>query len=246
MQLKEFFDKYNRVALAFSGGTDSSYLLYAAARFGTDICAYYVSTAFQPEFEYRDALAAAEFAGVKMQVIKLDILSDIQVASNPEDRCYHCKLRIFAAIANAAAKDGYDVIIDGTNASDNADDRPGMRALEELNVLSPLRICGITKDDVRRFSREAGLFTWNKPAYACLATRIPTGRRIEKCDLQKVELGENALMEMGFSDFRIRLGDGFAKLQVKPEQMDMAVNRRREIMDALSSFGDVLLDLKCR
>ena len=110
-----------------------------------------------------------------MTVVEADILAVPEAAANGPQRCYHCKTALFSQLRQAAREDGYTVLLDGTNASDDAGDRPGMRALRELEVRSPLRECGLTKEEVRRRSREAGLFTWDKPAYACLATRIPTG-----------------------------------------------------------------------
>ena len=176
--LQAFFTNNPKIALAFSGGVDSAYLLYAAKTFGADVKAYYVKTPFQPEFEYEDALRLAEQLGADMVTIHLDVLSDSAITENPKNRCYFCKKRIFTAILKQAKVDGYSLIIDGTNASDDASDRPGMVALQELSVRSPLRECCLTKEEIRRLSKEAGLFTHDKPAYACLATRIPTGTAI--------------------------------------------------------------------
>ena len=173
MELKEFFAAHPKIALAFSGGVDSAYLLYAAKQLGAEVRAYYVKTAFQPQFELDDAKRLAEALHADMTVLLVDILSDTRVAANPANRCYFCKKSIFSSILHAVSADGFTTLIDGTNASDDAGDRPGMQALRELKVYSPLRDCGLTKADVRRLSKEAGLFTWNKPAYACLATRIP-------------------------------------------------------------------------
>ena len=114
-----------------------------------------------------------------MTILPLNVLELSAVRENPSDRCYHCKNAIFSRILEAAEKDGFLEVMDGTNASDDAGDRPGMRALRELRVLSPLRVCGVTKKALREYSRNAGLFTWNKPAYACLATRVPTGCSID-------------------------------------------------------------------
>ena len=142
---------------------------------------YYVKTPFQPRFELDDALRLTKELGTELTVIEYDILNDGLVAANPADRCYHCKKKLFGLLLRErAANDGFSLIIDGTNASDDAGDRPGMRALGELCVRSPLRECGLTKAEIRARSKEAGLFTWNKPAYACLATRVPTGRPIER------------------------------------------------------------------
>ena len=175
MTLQDFFKQNKNVALAFSGGVDSAYLLYAATAAGCDIHAYYVKSAFQPQFELEDAKSLALELGAKMTVLELDVLSDSVITDNPANRCYHCKKKIFGTILEAAKKDGYELLIDGNNASDDASDRPGMKAVQELNVHSPLRECGMTKEKIRRLSKEAGLITWNKPAYACLATRIPAG-----------------------------------------------------------------------
>lgn len=204
----DFLKKIPKAAIAFSGGVDSSYLLQEGMRFGKDVKAYYVKSQFQPEFELADAKRLATELGANMQIIEVDVLQQEAVIQNPPNRCYYCKQAIFGTILAAAAADGYPVILDGTNASDDANDRPGMQALAELRVLSPLRLCGLTKDEIRRKSREAGLFTWDKPAYACLATRIPSGMQISEDLLQRVEGAEGALFAMGFTDFRVRCAGG--------------------------------------
>ena len=176
MTLEQFFQENPRCALGFSGGVDSAYLLYAGVKAGADIRPYFIKTAFQPSFELADAQKLAEGLGVEVTVLELDALADPRVAANPADRCYFCKQNLFRTLKERAIADGYPVLLDGTNASDEAGDRPGMRALAELSVRSPLRECGLTKAEIRARSREAGLFTWDKPAYACLATRVPAGR----------------------------------------------------------------------
>lgn len=245
--LRAFFEAHPRPALAFSGGVDSAYLLYAARVCGCDVEAFYIQTAFQPEFERRDALRLAEQLCVPVHIVPLDVLAVDAVRTNPADRCYYCKRTLFTALIDAARTRGCDAVMDGTNASDDAADRPGMQALAELNVLSPLRLCGITKAQVRDYSRRAGLFTWNKPAYACLATRIPTGTPITGEALRRVEGAERALFEMGFSDFRVRLFHGAARLQLPAGQMADAIGRREALREALAPWFDaVLLDLKDR
>ena len=235
-------------AVALSGGVDSCFLVYAASRVeGGNFAAYYVQSAFQPEFELKDALRAAKEVGLPLKVISVDILACEDVVRNPPDRCCHCKKHIFSAICKAAAADGYKTILDGTNASDAEDDRPGMRALREAGVLSPLRECGLTKADIRRFAREAELFTWNKPAYACLATRIPTGELITKSKLHSVEAAENFLFSLGFSDFRVRSVNGTAKLQLKAGQFDELFKQRELVFNELRKYFDaVTLDLEPR
>lgn len=259
--LRLFFKEHPSLALAFSGGTDSAYLLYAASACGCDVHAYYASSPFQPAFELEDARRLASFLNAKLTVIPLNVLENETVRKNPKDRCYYCKNAIFSQILKAAAEDGYTTIMDGTNASDDAGDRPGMRALRELRVISPLRECGVTKKALREYSKNAGLFTWNKPAYACLATRIPTGIAIEASALKKVEWAETELSRMGFQDFRVRIfpdpaasfaasGGGLlyaAKLQVTEPQLPLLMERRVSITKLLKKeFSSVLLDLDAR
>lgn len=247
MTLTEFFKENRRAALAFSGGVDSAYLLSAALECGADVRAYYVKSAFQPQFELDDARRLAQALSADMRVLALDVLADEAVAANPADRCYHCKRRIFSAIAAAAADDGYTLLLDGTNASDDAGDRPGMRALRELSVRSPLRECELTKPEIRRLSREAGLFTWDKPAYACLATRVPSGERLTPEKLENTERAEDFLFSLGFTDFRVRLSNGAARLQFPENQLPRLLERRAEILGELKkTYSAVMLDLEVR
>lgn len=247
MTLQDFFKQNKNVALAFSGGVDSAYLFYAATAAGCDIHAYYVKSAFQPQFELEDAKRLALELGAKMTVLELDVLSDSVITDNPANRCYHCKKKIFGTILEAAKKDGYELLIDGNNASDDTSDRPGMKAVQELNVRSPLRECGMTKEKIRRLSKEAGLFTWNKPAYACLATRIPAGEKITAEKLTATELSEKALSDLGFTDFRIRLSGDTAKIQVREEQLDKLLQYRKEILEKLKPYySAVTADLEVR
>lgn len=251
MELSEFFKAHLRVAVAFSGGVDSAYLLYAAASSGTAVRAYYVKSAFQPQFELDDARRLAQQLSVPMTVLTVDVLRCGEVAGNPPDRCYHCKKQIFSAIAAQALQDGYPVLLDGTNASDDALDRPGMRALKELSVLSPLRECGLTKTELRSLSKAAGLFTWDKPAYACLATRIPSGCRITGEKLRCIEQAENALFAWSFTDFRVRIvetpGGDTAKLQLPASQYEKLLANRTAIVRELKQYyRAVTLDLEAR
>lgn len=245
--LRDYLTGAGELAIAFSGGVDSAYLLYAAARHCRRVRAYYVHSQFQPAFELADARRLAAQLGVEMTVLPLDALQSPVVAANPPDRCYHCKKSIFGAILTAAAADGFVLLADGTNASDDEGDRPGIRALRELSVVSPLRLCGLPKSQIRQLSRAAGLFTWNKPAYACLATRIPTGRTLTATDLARVEQGEQLLMELGFGDLRLRLTPAGVKLQLPENQLDKAVAMRHTIVKGLEPwFGEITLDLTPR
>ncbi len=247
MELSEFFRRNEKVAVAFSGGVDSSFLLYEAKRSGADVTAYFVKTVFQPAFELADAKRLAEELHVPLRVLALEVLSDETIRANPPDRCYFCKQRIFSAILKAAEEDGYRLLLDGTNADDNAAQRPGMRALAELSVRSPLRECGLTKLRIRELSKEAGLFTWDKPAYACLATRIAAGEPLTAEKLSRTEWAEEYLFSLGFSDFRVRSRGDTAVLQMKTEQFDRWLANRNTITQRLKqAYGEVLLDTEGR
>ena len=247
MTIQEFFRQNPACAVAFSGGVDSAWLLHEAVRYARRVTAYFVKTPFQPAFELADARETAERLGAELRVLEFDVLTVPEVAANPENRCYYCKNALFSLILSAAKADGYTVVLDGSNASDDAGDRPGMRALRELGVRSPLRECGVTKADIRAMAREAGLSVWDKPSYACLATRIPAGTAITRSALKRVERGESTLMERGFTDFRLRLRGEDALLQVREEQTAKA----RADLDAINrllsgDFRSVALDNAAR
>lgn len=247
MKLKEFFINHPKVAIAFSGGVDSAFLLYSAKQNGAEVRAYYVKSAFQPQFEMDDALRLVNELNVSMRVLTVDVLSSNAIADNTPDRCYYCKSKIFETIIQAAGEDGFSVVLDGTNASDDAKERPGMRALYELSVLSPLRECGLTKEEIRQLSKEAGLFTWDKPAYACLATRIPTGETITGEKLRVTETAEDFLTSLGLKNFRVRRFGEAAKIQIPDNQIGKVLENREKILAELKKYySDVLLDLEVR
>ena len=247
MTLESFFNTYPEVAIAFSGGVDSAYLLYMAKKYGKRVKAYYVKSEFQPEFEYHDACKLAGQLEADMKVIYLKGLEDERVKENPINRCYFCKKNIFGKILEEAKNDGFHVILDGTNASDDAGDRPGIKALEEMQVMSPLRYCGLTKEEIRKSSKKEGLFTWDKPAYACLATRIPSGELITEEKLQAVERAEGYLFSLGFQDFRVRTRDFHAVLQLPFSQWKLLQENREKILEELKKdYRSVVLDLEVR
>ena len=247
MELKQFFEAHPEVAIAFSGGVDSAYLLYAAKQYSKRVKAYYVKTAFQPQFELEDAFQLAKELDAEMQVLEVDILCDPTITANPADRCYHCKKELFSHIRKAAKADGFSVLLDGTNASDDASDRPGMRAIAELSVRSPLRECGLTKGEIRQLSKKGGLFTHDKPAYACLATRIPTGEVITQEKLQRTEQAEAFLSQLGFWDFRVRCQGNVAKIQVAERDLSLLMQHREAVVKQLkNNYTSIMLDLEVR
>lgn len=243
MTISEFFAANPVCAVAFSGGIDSAWLLHEALRYGTRMQAYFVRTPFQPAFELQDARDTAAVLGAALTVLEVDVLTLPQVAENPEDRCYFCKQALFTALLAQARADGFPLVLDGSNASDDAGDRPGMRALRELGVRSPLRECGVTKGDIRAQARAAGLKLWDKPSYACLATRISAGVPITREDLGRVEAGEALLMDLGYTDFRLRLRGDHALLQVRAEDMGRAAAELPDLRQKLAGlFPQVVLD----
>ena len=243
MTLPEFFRDHPKAAVGFSGGVDSAYLLAAGLALGADLKPYFVKTPFQPEAELEDARRLVP----DLTVLELPVLDLPAVCQNPPDRCYHCKDAIFRCLRKQAALDGYTVLLDGTNASDDLSDRPGVRALREHGVLSPLLLCGLTKDQIRTEAKKLGLFLWDKPAYACLATRIPTGTAIDSQLLDRVERAELGLRTLGYRDFRVRVFHDAARIQLKQEQFPTSSSEYRRLHEAVQPyFQTVLLDLQER
>ena len=245
ISLTDFFSTHRKVLIAYSGGIDSTYLIHAAMTCGAEVRAIYVKTAFQPAFELRDALAFCEDRDIALKILECDIFRHEEVIANPTDRCYYCKRAIFGAICREA-REG-EAVLDGTNADDDEGDRPGMRALRELGVLSPLRICGMTKAMIREAAKDAGIAIWDKPSYACLATRTAPGVRIVRSDLEATERAEGFLMQMGFSDIRIRRVGNMAKVQIRAVDFPRFIENRRVIVKLLRQYYDsVMLDLEAR
>lgn len=253
MELKDFFKENEEVALAFSGGVDSCYLLFEALKYAKRVTPYFVLNSLQSEYEKNDAIKIANKMGVNLKVINIDALSDKRVRDNSEKRCYYCKRMIFEEILNAAKADGYSIVIEGTNASDDVSDRPGVKALMELEIKSPLRECGITKACVRKSLKDNGFSFWDKPSSACLATRIPYYNELSRENLLRVEKAEEVMRNLGFSDFRVRevaLRDEslkVARIQVREEQFSLVFEKRSEIKEGLGAIYDnIFCDLEER
>lgn len=244
---QSFFVKNNKIAVAFSGGVDSSVLLCLAKSFGAQTAAYYVKSEFQPRFELEDAEKTCDALGIELNVIELSVLEEENISSNPENRCYYCKKKILKAVTGAAQRDGYTVVADGTNASDDVADRPGFAALRELGVLSPLRLCGFDKSDIRLLAAQYNLAVADKPSYACLATRVPHGCEITRELLEKTEAAESEMSALGFSDFRIKYRDGAALIQVNHRQLRLLGEKKEEVLSICRKYySGAFLYLKTR
>lgn len=247
MEIKEFFKLHKTVAVALSGGVDSAVLLLLAKRYAEKVYACFVKSDFQPEFEQKDAVEICNLLNQKLMILNVDVLNNKNIIANSSERCYFCKKNIFSKIAEFAESVGADAVVEGTNASDDIEDRAGYKALKESGVFSPLRLCGIDKQTVREIARENALPVADKPSYACLATRIPTGTRITKEILVKTEKAENELFKLGFFDFRIRYFNGSAKLQITDNDIERLLHNRKKILNKIGQYyDDILLDLKVR
>ena len=224
--------------IAFSGGLDSTFLLWAAREALHDrVMAITISTPYIAAWEVREAVEMAEKFGVRHKVITLPLIDEIRF--NPDDRCYRCKRRLFSLLKEEASNEGIPHVLDGTNADDLLDYRPGMKALKELNIISPLLLHGITKKNIRKFSKQAGIENWQKPPYACLLSRIPYGREITLPELERIEKSERYLMDIGFTFVRVRSDGALARIEF--ERKDRNRLFREDLLDVISqklkSFG---------
>lgn len=226
------------VAIAYSGGTDSACIAAYARLSGVPAKAYLVSSRLRSDKSLKEAQKLAQETGVELTTVTIDVLSDENITKNTSLRCYYCKRALLSAVADAAKKDGFDTVVDGTNASDDAAEREGMRALYELGIRSPFRECGMDKKTVRLLARAAGLSVWDKPSDSCLATRIATGERLTAELLGKVERAEDIVAEAGFSGFRVKVKDNRATLLVRDEDRQKADEAGKELLDKIYEIFD--------
>ncbi|MBN2185107.1 MAG: ATP-dependent sacrificial sulfur transferase LarE [Candidatus Krumholzibacteriota bacterium] len=238
--LKKIIKEKGPVAIAFSGGVDSTFLLgIASGVLGKDLLAVTVSSDFMFTKEIEEAKTAAAGFGVDHVMIDIE-LSDIErFVDNPPGRCYHCKKHLFSKISEAAGERGFSIVCDASNIDDETDYRPGMRALEELGILSPLREAGLTKEDIRYFSKEMGYGTWDSPAMACLATRIPYNEEITLEKLKRIEKAEEYLRSAGFEMNRVRCHGDLARIEVAPEKVMLLLEPGllRKVVERFKEFG---------
>ena len=235
------------VAVAFSGGVDSTLLLDIAHEvLGADAIAITAKISSLPEAELDAARTFCAERGIAHLVVEHDVLAIPGFAENPHDRCYICKRSLFSAMKDAAREEGCAVVVDGSNIDDEGDYRPGMRALAELGIRSPFRELGLSKADIRRIARGRDLTVWGKPSAACLASRIPYGERITAEKLARVEAAETYLHGLGFSQLRVRSHGDLARIEVPASDIAVASELHEEIAKALKmlGFAYVALDLQ--
>ncbi len=237
---------FKSAVVAFSGGVDSAFLLFKTlqALGKENVLAVTVHSQLHPESGADRAEKMARTMGAKHLILSLDLLGEAAVAANAPDRCYRCKKIIYSKLLELVGKRGFSILLDGSNADDRVDHRPGFRALQELSIPSPLMEAGLRKDEIRELSRQAGLATWNRPAEACLASRFPYGRAIDSDALRQVEKAEQYLRERGFTgDLRVRHHGDLARIEINRTDFERLLGAREAVLFEFRKLGFLYITL---
>ena len=226
--------------IGYSGGVDSTLVAKIATdELGDGAVSVLIESCLTPQVEIEEAVELADMLGLNLVRLEVDALAVENLPDNQPDRCYHCKKSLFSEVIEVAKQRGLPYVLDGANADDESDYRPGSKATAELDVRSPLKELGLTKEQTRAISRDLGLPTWNKPSYACLASRVPYGTRLTKEVLKQIEDAEAVLRKLGFTQFRVRHHDSLARIELMRIEMDKLMTDaiRNHVVQELKSLG---------